>query len=145
MRLCYSLNELYSELNGMNANNTLVFLDACFSGATRSSNEMLLSARSVAIDVDPDEVEGKLVIFSAATGDQSAMSYDEQNHGMFTYFLLKRLKETKGNIDLGALADYLSENVALESQLRNRKQQTPTVIVGNEYGISSWKNLKLVR
>lgn len=145
MRLCYPLSELYSELNSMKANNTLVFLDACFSGATRSSNEMLLSARSVAIDVDPDEVEGKLVIFSAATGDQTALSYDEQNHGMFTYFLLKRLKETRGNIDLGALADYLTENVALESLLKNRKQQTPTVIAGNEYGITSWKNIRLVK
>lgn len=145
IRLCYPLSELYSELSSMKANNTLVFLDACFSGATRSSNEMLLSARSVAIDVDPDEVDGKLVIFSAATGDQSALSYDEQNHGMFTYFLLKKIKETKGNIDLGALADYLTENVALESQLTNRKQQIPTVIAGNEYGIAGWKNVRLVK
>lgn len=145
MRLCYPLSELYTELNSMKANNTLVFLDACFSGATRSSNEMLLSARSVAIDVDPDEVEGKLVIFSAATGDQSALSYDEQNHGMFTYFLLKKMKETKGNIDLGTLAEYLTENVSLESQLNNKKQQVPTVIAGNEYGITSWKNIRLVK
>lgn len=145
MRLCYPLSELYAELNSMKANNTLVFLDACFSGATRSSNEMLLSARSVTIDVDPDEVDGKLVIFSAASGDQTALSYDEQNHGMFTYFLLKRLKETQGNVDLGALAEYLTENVSLESQLKNKKQQIPTVIAGNEYGITSWKNIRLVK
>lgn len=144
MRLCYPLSELYAELGAMNANKTLVFLDACFSGATRSStNEMLLSARSVAIDVDPNEVEGKLVIFSASTGDQSALSYEEQHHGMFTYFLLKRLKETKGDINLGALAEYITDNVSLESQLRNKKQQIPTVIAGNEYGISDWKNLRL--
>lgn len=145
MRLCYPLSELYTELNGMNARNTIVFLDACFSGATRSADEMLLSARSVAIDVDPDEVEGKLLIFSAATGNQSALSYDEKHHGMFTYFLLKHLKETKGNTDLGNLADYLSEQVALESQLNNNKQQTPTVIVGNKYGTTSWKKMRLLR
>jgi tetratricopeptide (TPR) repeat protein len=145
MRLCYSLSELYSELSTMKANSTLVFLDACFSGATRSSNEMLISARSVAIDVDPDEVEGKLVVFSAATGDQTAMSYDEQNHGLFTYFLLKKLKDSRGNIDLGSLADYLTENVSLESQLKNNKQQIPTVIAGNGYGLTSWKNIKLVK
>lgn len=145
IRLCYPLSELYSELSGMSANNTFVFLDACFSGASRSSNEMLLSARGVSIDVDPDEVEGKLVIFSAATGNQTALSYDEQNHGMFTYFLLKRLKETRGDIDLGALANYLTENVSLESQLRNKKQQIPTVMAGDEYGAASWKNLKLIR
>lgn len=145
MRLCYPLSELYAELDGMKANRTFVFLDACFSGATRSTDEMLLSARSVAIDVDPNEVDGKLVIFTAATGDQSALSYDEQNHGLFTYFLLKRLKETKGDIDLGNLADYLTENVSLESQLKNKKQQIPTVIAGNGYGITSWKNLRLIK
>lgn len=145
MRLCYPLCELYSELSTMKANSTLVFLDACFSGATRSSNEMLISARSVAIDVDPDEVDGKLVIFSAATGDQTALSYDEQNHGLFTYFLLKKLKDCRGNIDLGSLADYLTENVSLESQLQNNKQQTPTVIVGNEYELTSWKSIKLIK
>lgn len=145
MRLCYSLSELYSELSTMKANNTIVFLDACFSGATRSSNEMLISARSVAIDVDPDEIDGKLVIFSAATGDQTALSYDEQNHGLFTYFLLKKLKDSKGNIDLGSLADYLTEKVSLESQLNNNKQQIPTVIAGSEYGLTSWKSIKLAK
>lgn len=129
----------------MKANNTFVFLDACFSGSERAAEGMLIPGRTVAIDVDPNEVEGKLVIFSAATGEQSAMSYDEQNHGMFTYFLLKKLKETKGNIELGTLATYLNDNVMLESQLRNKKQQMPTVIVGAEYDSINWKKLRLTR
>ena len=145
LRLCYPLSELYAELGAMKANNTFVFLDACFSDSERAAEGMLIPGRTVAIDVDPNEVEGKLVIFSAATGEQSAMSYDEQNHGMFTYFLLKKLKETKGNIELGTLATYLNDNVMLESQLRNKKQQMPTVIVGAEYDSINWKKLRLTR
>lgn len=145
LRICYPLSELYSELDSVNANRTLVFLDACFSGANRSDGDMLLSARGVAIAVDPDEVKGNLLVFSAASGSQTALSYDEQNHGMFTYFLLKKLKESKGNVELGALADYLTENVALESQLKNRKQQVPTITAGRGLKQSNWQKAKLIK
>lgn len=144
MRVCYPLSELYAELAALNARRTLVFLDACFSGASRGGSDMLLAARSVAIDVDPDEIEGKLIVFSASSGNQTAFGYKSQNHGMFTYFLLKKLKETRGAIDLGSLSDYLTENVALESQLTNRKQQIPTVVPGNAYTADSWQRLPLL-
>lgn len=143
MRVCYPLRELYNELADMGANNTYVFLDACFSGATRN-NDMLMSARSVAIDVDPDEIDGNVIVFSAASGNQTALAHMEQNHGMFTYFLLKKLQETKGAVDLGSLSQYIEEKVSLESQLKNKKQQTPTVIVGTGYDLDGWKSQTLI-
>lgn len=145
MRVCYPMKELYAELAALNAKSTTVFLDACFSGATRADGEMLMAARSVAIDVDPDEIEGNLVVFSAATGNQTAAGYDEQNHGMFTYFLLKKLKESKGNIDLATLADYVIDNVSLESQLKNKKQQTPTIVTGNGIEPQQLRTYKLIK
>jgi hypothetical protein len=119
-----------------------VFLDACFSGATRKDGEMLMSARSIAIDVDENEIDGKLVVFSAASGDQTALSYDDKHHGMFTYFLLKKLKDTAGDVDLHTLGSYIAENVALQARLVNRKEQIPTVVPGYGFG-EEWKTLKL--
>lgn len=142
MRVCYSLASLYSELQAMQANCTLVFLDACFSGATRSESEMLMSARSVAIAVDDDEIDGNIVVFSAATNDQSALAYDEQGHGMFTYYLLKKLKESRGDINLLELSDYIKDKVTLQARLKNHKGQTPTVVPGLSLG-DKWKNIKL--
>lgn len=142
MRVCYSLSQLYEELAALNTNCTTVFLDACFSGATRHEDEMLMSARSVAIDVDETEINGKLVVFSAASDDQTALSYDEKHHGMFTYFLLKKLKDTAGDVSLYDLGSYISENVALQARLRNRKEQIPTVVPGYDFG-DEWKTLKL--
>ncbi len=142
MRVCYSLASLYTELQAMEANCTTVFLDACFSGATRSESDMLMSARSVAIAVDDNEVEGNIVIFSAATNDQSALAYDEQKHGMFTYYLLKKLKESRGDINLQELSDYIKDNVTLQARLKNHKDQTPTVIPGVSMG-EKWKHIKL--
>lgn len=141
-RACYSLSSLYSELQSMQANCTTVFLDACFSGATRNESEMLMSARSVAIAVDNDEVDGNIVVFSAAANDQSALAYNEQKHGMFTYYLLKKLKETRGNVSLLDLGNYIKDEVTLQARLKNHKDQTPTVISGLSFG-DKWKTLKL--
>lgn len=142
MRVCYSLASFYAELAAMQANCVTVFLDACFSGATRDEKKMLMSARSVAIAVDDDEVDGNLVVFSAATSDQSALAYDEQQHGMFTYYLLKKLKETRGNVTLQDLGDYVRDEVTLQARLKNHKNQTPTVTPGLSLG-DKWKNYKL--
>ena len=143
VRTCYSLSELYSELGSLNAKCTTVFLDACFSGASRNNNgEMVVSARSIAIDVDESEIDGRLVVFSAASDDQTALAYDEKKHGLFTYFLLKKLKESNGDVSLLELGDYLKEQVALHSVLKNRKKQTPSVVVGSGFG-NEWELIRL--
>ena len=81
---------------------------------------------------------GNLVIFSASQGVETAHPYVEQAHGMFTYFLLKKLNESQGNITLGDLSDYINENVRRTSVV-NGKMQTPTV----KTVLSDWKSLKM--
>lgn len=58
---CYSLNKLYTELGGLNANYVVVFLDACFSGAQRDGG-MLASARGVALKAKQEDPKGNMVI-----------------------------------------------------------------------------------
>lgn len=139
--VCYSLGKLYSELGGLKAASVTVFLDACFSGAQRDG-KMLASARGVAIKAKQGEPAGNMVVLSAATGNETAFPYEEQNHGLFTYFLLKKLKETKGNVSLGELQEYVSENVRKQSVIINRKSQTPTAIPSSEMA-SKWKSMNL--
>ena len=55
---------------------------------------------------------------------------------------MKKLKESNGDASLLELGDYLKEQVALHSVLKNRKKQTPSVIVGSGFG-SEWELLKL--
>jgi hypothetical protein len=50
---------------------------------------------------------------------------DEFGHGMFTYYLLKKLKDTKGDITFGELADYVTNEVMKQSVVTNGKMQTP--------------------
>ena len=128
---CYGVGRLYQELGQLGANSVIVFMDACFSGSQRGDG-MLASARGVALKARPDAPQGKMVTFSAATGDETAFPYNEQQHGMFTYYVLKALQETKGKISLGELADYVQTQVRQRSVVINKKSQTPTVSASPE-------------
>lgn len=103
---------------------------------------MLASARGVAIKAKPQAPKGKMVVFSAAQGDETAYPFKEKEHGLFTYYLLKKLKETKGNITYEELGNYLSDQVSRKSIVANGKSQTPAVVPSA--GIAdNWKTMKL--
>ena len=137
----YSLIKLYQTLSELPAQRVSVFLDACFSGAKRDG-QMMAAARGVAIKAKPAEAKGKMVVFTAATGDETAYPFKSQQHGMFTYYLLKKLQETKGDVTLGDLGDYLTNEVRRESFDENSKLQTPTVIPSQAFA-NSWRTMKL--
>ena len=137
----FSLTDLYKKLGEVEAQSITVFLDACFSGSKREEG-MLTSARGVAIKARQSAPQGNMIVFSAAQGDETAYPYKDMQHGLFTYFLLKKLKETKGEVTLGELSEYLSDEVGRQSFLKNNKLQTPTVSVAPSLQ-NSWKSIKL--
>jgi hypothetical protein len=67
------------------------------------------------------------------------MPYKEKMHGMFTYFLLKKLKETKGEVSYKELSDYLKSSVSVEALKKKNKEQNPQVQVSEEMNIE-WEN-----
>lgn len=125
-----SLKEMYRQLTQHPSKRVTVFIDACFSGGAR--NQGLLSARGVKINPKESPLGGNLVVFSASSGDESSLPYKDKEHGFFTYYLLKKLKETNGNVSYLELSDYLQQNVALKSVVINDKVQTPKVSVSGE-------------
>ena len=141
IRTGYSLNELYTSLGELPVESATMFIDACFSGANRGNN-MLVAARGVAIKAKPEAPKGKLVVFSAAQSDETAFPYEDAKHGMFTYFLLRKLKETKGNCSLSELGEYLKENVTRTAILENDKPQTPAISV-SPLMESVWRGIML--
>lgn len=122
----YSLNKFYQNLADLNANSVMVFVDACFSGSQRDGN-VLMEARGIAVRPAKATPVGNMFILTATADNETAMPYKEKNHGMFTYFLLKKLQESKGNVTLKELSDYIIDNVKRESLRVNHKLQTPTV------------------
>ena len=138
---CYSLNKLYTELGSTKAKEIVVFLDACFSGSKREEG-MLASARGVALKAKQEDPRGNMEVFSAASGDETAFPYSAKGHGLFTYYLLKKLQESKGDVNLGELSDYISENVKQQSVVINRKVQTPTA-TPSTWIATGWKEMTL--
>lgn len=141
MEACYPLKRLYEELGALNARNVVAFIDACFSGSERGSG-MLMAARGVAIKAKTTTPKGKMVVFTAAGGDETAYPYAEKGHGLFTYFLLKKLRDSKGNCTLEELADFVTKHVSQESVVTNGKRQTPSVSTSPALG-KQWKGIRL--
>ena len=137
----YKLDDLYAVLGKMPAENVTVFMDACFSGSKREQG-MLASARGVAIKARSGMPQGNMVVFSAAQSDETAYPNNEEKHGMFTYFLLKKLQETKGDVTLHELGEYITTNVSQQSILLNGKSQTPCVTPSASLD-ASWREWKL--
>ena len=138
---CYSLNRLYKTLADTKAASITYFMDACFTGANKEGS-MLVAARGVAREAKKETIEGKAVVFSASSGDETAMTYEEKQHGLFTYYLLKKLQETEGNVTYEDLASYISKNVKKDAFLLNEKPQTP-VVATSPAAAETWKSMKL--
>ena len=137
----YSLHQLYLELGNLKAKSIVCFIDACFSGATRQDG-MLLASRDAAIKAKKENPIGKMVVFTSSSEYETSMMYQEKSHGLFTYFLLKKLKESRGNIELGELADYLIREVKHSSDEVNQKLQTPQVLTSPKMS-QQWRHIKL--
>ena len=137
----YKLDELYATLGSIPARSVMVFMDACFSGSKREQG-MLASARGVAIKAKSGMPQGNMVVFSAAQGDETAYPNQEEKHGMFTYFLLKKLQDTKGDVTLYDLGQYITQRVSQESIVLNNKSQTPCVTPSTSLD-ASWREWKL--
>lgn len=135
--LAIPLYDLYSKLSKAGAQKVTVFLDACFSGGGRDAG--LVASRGIRVTPKKDALSGNIVVFSATSADQTALQYAEKNHGMFTYFLLKKLQETQGQCTYSELFNYLSKNVGENSLRVNRKDQTPEVNTSPQVQ-ESWGN-----
>ena len=116
------LNELYAKLNEYPAKKVSVFLDACFSGGAR--NQGLIAMKGVKVKPKDNVVNGNMVVLTSSTGEESSGVYREKQHGYMTYFLLKNLQESKGNITYKDLANSVINNVKKETALSG-KVQTP--------------------
>lgn len=134
------LTEVYGKFSKTNAKRITVFLDACFTGGGRDQG--LLSARSVKIKPKREAISGNMVVFAATSEDQSALPYKDKQHGIFTYFLLKKLQESYGDVTYSELEKYIRDNVSLESLKINAKAQDPQVNVSMDVQ-DSWGGWKI--
>ena len=133
-----ALDDFYASIGSLGFERVTIFIDACFSGVNRD-NEGLSVERAVEVEAqDSKPTIGNLIVFSAAHGNETAQSYQEEGHGLFTYYLLKELQETQGLVTYGKLAEDIEKNVSnVAPTLELRKRQTPKAITS--FSTDSWK------
>ncbi len=136
------LKDVYTKLTEFASERVLVFLDACFTGGARG--EGLIAGRGITIKPKDELLKGNIVVFSSSSGSQSSLSYPDKKHGVYSYFLFKKLKETKGELTLKELSDYLKEKVSLETVIINNKEQNPQTNFSNSVS-DKWVKWKLVK
>lgn len=139
-QMALKLSDVYKTLSNSGAERVTVFLDACFSGGSR--NGSLVAARGIRIEPNKDAITGNVVVMAATGGDQSALPYQAKQHGMFTYFLLKELQISKGEIEYGELFNNLKSSVQHNSIKVNKMEQLPEALLS--VGLTDeWQTWKL--
>jgi len=124
----YDINKFYLQLNQLGAKRTTLFIDACFSGVSRTSenyeSKNLVAMKGVRIVPDisrPWENNPSFSVFSSSGFSETSLGFDSSNTGLFTYYVCAGLQ---GNADVngdkkittGELAAYVSENVRQTSK-----------------------------
>lgn len=139
-----ALDDFYNKVGQLGFKNVSMFIDACFSGVNRDNESVSEGLR--AVEVEAEECvpkNGNMVVFSAAQGNETAQGYNQQGHGLFTYYLLKEMRDNLGEITFGQLADNIQKQVqSTAPQLNLRKPQNPSVNVSSSM-TNTWELLPL--
>ena len=145
LKLAVSLQELYDEFGKLPARSVTVFLDACFTGVDRDNNVVASrEGERLAFKMSPKipTPTGKTIVFSATENNQTAHPFKDRNHGFFTYFLLRKLQESKGEATLGEIADFVSNGVRRAVFDKIQTSQTPSVKPSGNFA-NDWRQMKL--
>jgi len=121
-KTAYPIKRLYAELGKLPAKKVTVAMDSCFSGAGGRS-VLARGARPLVLSTATEALPDRLTVLSAAAGDQISHAYHDKGHGLFTYFLLKGIKE-KG-ADLRAAYEYAAKQVPDIARREYNADQTP--------------------
>jgi uncharacterized caspase-like protein len=129
----YSLKRMYEALGKLPAKEIIVALDSCFSGAGGRS-VLAEGARPLVMNLQSKMALPKnMTVLSASSGDQISSTYKDKGHGLFTYFLLKGIKnedvvKPDGSIRMDDLYHYLKPQVERIARKQYNNEQTPQLM-----------------
>lgn len=137
---CLSLDTLCSWFNRVDNKGITILIDASFDGTNRDG-EPFLNIEKETERMRGMRIRNDIVIFSASNFNKPAYNFDAQQHGFFTYFLLKELKHSKGDLDYGQLIERVRGQLSYESSLQGKLQE-PAISVGGKIK-DTWNTIRL--
>jgi uncharacterized caspase-like protein len=141
MKYAIKVNDIYQKLTEFKTRKVTVFIDACYSGSAR--NKSLFAAKgNTKIVFGANQLKGNIIEFSACSADQTALALREKQHGLFTYYLLKKIQTTTGNVAYKELADYINDTIKNESVSLTGVLQTPKTNISTDVE-PNWQSWRL--
>ena len=138
----YHLNKLYTSLEKLGAKSVTVFMDACFSGASKSSENIdsknLVATKGLSIEPKikkPWEKNDNFNVFTSSSADETSLGFDPSSTGLFTYYLCAGMQgkadaNNDRKVTMGELKQYVKKHVKNTSK-KIRGLQSPQ-FHGNE-------------
>ena len=143
----YSIDVLYENLAKMwEADSIVVYLDACFSGAS-DGGKLLRDASPVYVEAELPAGE-RVTVVTAATAKEVA-SWDRENrYGLFTHHLLDALygrgdKDGDGQVTVEEVSDYLNRYMTRAAMRVFDRSQHATVLgpAGAVLATAVWRSV----
>ncbi len=145
----YDLNKLYNNLEALGAKSVTIFMDACFTGDSRASEQIetknLVSMKGIRIQakvVQPWLSNPNFTVFNSSDFNETSLGFDPSETGLFTYYLCAGLQgnadaNADNKITAGELQDYVSAQV-METSIKIRGIQTPQFYGNREMILSEY-------
>jgi hypothetical protein len=122
------MQEVISDIQSTKPKSVTLFLDACYSGQSRTGETLIASARPISIKSESRIFPENFTVITASQNDQISSSNPDLKHGIFSYYLMRGMEgdadtDKDGKITLGEMQSYLVENVGRQAGMMNRKQE----------------------
>ncbi len=127
----YAIQKLYKMLDTLPEQQSLVFLDACFSGS--GDRSVLAAGTRPLVPVKTPQAAKGIISLAASQASQTTGASERSAHGLFTHHLLAGMQgkaDANGDksVTIQELAGYITTRVEEEARLQNR-EQTPSLTV----------------
>jgi len=104
-------------------------------------------SKNKGVKINPPEennslLKGNMVVLSSSQKTEPSQYDENKHHSVFTYYLLKKLQDSKGDVNLSDLEDYLKKEVPLHLNSIYKPIQNPK-IKGADDLKDNWKSWKL--
>jgi hypothetical protein len=131
-RTAVGQKEVIAALAASKPKTVTMFIDACYSGSTRSGEILVADARPVNLKIEQGIYPPNFTVISASANDQISSSSPELKHGIFSFYLMKGMEgdadgNKDGKITVGEMQEYLSDKVSRQAMTKNAQQDTQLV------------------
>ena len=121
--------EVVAALQKAQAKSVTMFIDACYSGQTRSGEVLVAGLKPIVPKTDEKAYPADFTVITASAADQFSSASQDLKHGIFSFYLMKGMEgdadlNKDGRITSGELQQYLSEMVGRQAMGLNRTQNT---------------------